>query len=149
MNCLINSGNTFERTWLSIGPFWAAGYCVAKGIENLQGCLVSESSVTLLKIAALQFPIAGAISVVTGKILDSFEWQPSENRSFAIRTFSSISTMLLMPIVAVRFGLTTSSDIGLMVPLITAQFMLGAACVVMGVKNVLFNDNQRPPVLRF
>ncbi len=142
-----NVSQTFDRAWLTVGPFWAASYCVVKGVENIQSCRTSESYPTLLKITALQLPIAGVIGAVTRKIFDSFGWQPSENRTFAIRAIASISTLLLMPMAAVRLGLTTSSDTALMVSLATAQFIMGAACVDMGIRNAFFNGTQRPPAL--
>ncbi len=149
MNCLRTLDNAYERTWPKVGPFLAATYCITKGIENVQTCLSIESSTTLFKVGALQFPVVFVVAGVVTKIFDACGWQPSDFRFMAIWTFSTASTALVMSIALARLGLTTSSDTGLLVSIATAQLILGAGCVDMGIRNVLFNDNQRPPVLRF
>lgn len=136
-------------TWLKAGPFLAAAYCAKKGVENLQHCLHVESSTTLLKAGALQLPIALAVAGLATKIFDACGWQPSQYRFVAIWTITSATTILVMSVALTGFGLTTSSDTGLLVSFATAQFILGAGCVEMGIRNVFFNDNQRPPDLRF
>ncbi len=135
----IESG--IARAW----PFVVAGYCVAHGIGNINTYLVSHSPASLLKIGALQFPLALVIGGVAVKVFDSIGWGPSEVRTLTVLALTAASTTLLTAAVSVHVGFTTSSDAGLLVPLATSQLICGAACVSMGVKNILYGDNQSPP----
>lgn len=137
----MNIERGITRAW----PFVVASYCVAKGIENINTCLISHSSISLLKIGALQFPLAFVIGGVAVKVFDSFGWEPSEVRSLTLLALTAISATLLTAVVSVHVGFAASSDIGFLVPVATSQLVFGAACVSMGIKNILYGDNQSPP----
>lgn len=140
----MNFFRTIDRT---IVPFWAAGYCVHKGIQNVKKVLVNNSPITLLKIGAMQFSLAIVIGVVTKKIFDSFGWEHSEMRTFTIGTIVCLSSIVLGAIAAMRLGLTGSFEPGLMVPAITSLFATAALCLSMGIENIFYGGNHPSPHL--
>ncbi len=145
----MNFFRTLDRAWLTIGPFWAAGYCAVKGIENIQSCLVSESSVTLLKVGAVQFPVAAVVALTAIKVFDSLGYHQTENRLLKIGLITSISSAVLTPLIALRLGLTASSNIAFLVPFITTQFGVAAICMGFGIDNIFNGANHRPPRFYF